>query len=66
MAKTKLKEYLFHNDISVTDFANRLGATRNYISLISLGKFHPSEFLAREIERQTNGEVTVKDLRGDK
>lgn len=59
---TSLKEYLFYKGISITDFAKEVGASRNYISQISLGKLKPSKFLAKEIERLTNGEVTAEEL----
>jgi len=59
---TTLKEYLFYKEISITDFAKKLGASRNYISQISLGKAKPSKFLAKAIEIETNGEVTEAEL----
>jgi len=62
----KLKEYLFYKEMSVTKFADKIGASRNYISQITLGKIKPSKFLARDIERMTDGEVKAEDLiKGD-
>ncbi len=57
-----LREYLFYKEISVTDFAKKIGASRNHISQITHGKSKPSLFLARDIERFTDGEVKADDL----
>ncbi len=62
MLMTSLKEYLFYKQISITDFAKNIGASRNYISQITLGKAKPSKFLAKEIERMTDGEVKAEEL----
>ena len=58
----KLREYLFYQEISITEFAKTIGASRSYISQISMGKIKPSKFLARDIERFTNGKVKAEDL----
>lgn len=60
---TKLKEYLFYKNITITDFAKLAGMSRAYMSKITLGLERPSKLLAREIERLTNGEVKAEDMR---
>ena len=57
-----LDEYLFRKKISKTDFAKRVGITRNYLSLISLGRSLPSKRLAKDIEFETGGEVTIDEI----
>jgi len=57
-----LREYLFYNEISITDFANKIKKSRNYMSQITLGKLIPSEKLAKEIEKATGGKVIAKSL----
>lgn len=59
---SKLKEYLFYKQKSITDFAKELLVSRSYMNRIVLGKSKPSRLLAKEIEHVTNGEVTMKDL----
>ncbi len=54
---TKLKEYLFFKNISVTSFAKELRISRTYLSNITTGRSIPSRLLSEEIERRTNGEV---------
>ncbi len=61
----KLRDYLHEREISITDFAKSIGASRDYISRISLGKLKPSKWLAKEIERETQGKVTAEEMRGD-
>ena len=58
----KLKVYLFYKNMSITAFAKLIGVSRNYIGQICLGKMTPAKFLAKEIERATNGEVKAEDL----
>ncbi len=58
-----LKLYLVRNRISVKKMSEDLMYGRTHLSLIMNGKSFPSARLARDIERYTNGEITVKDLR---
>lgn len=60
---TKLREYLFYKNISITSFSEIVGITRTYMNSIVLGRHIPSRILAREISRATNGEVSVEDIR---
>lgn len=59
---TKLKEYLFYKQKSVTDFAQEVTVSRSHMNKIVLGKIKPSRFLAKEIERATDGEVKAEEL----
>jgi DNA-binding transcriptional regulator YdaS (Cro superfamily) len=59
---SKLKEYLFYKQKSVTDFAKEMMVSRSYMNRVVLGKVKPSRLLAKEIERMTNGEVKAEDL----
>lgn len=59
---SKLREYLFYKQKTVTDFAKELMVSRSYMNRIVGGKIKPSRLLAKEIERHTNGEVTAEDL----
>lgn len=58
----ELREYLFRNRISITDFSKKVDFSRNYISQIALGYRKPSKKLAKLIEKETNGEVTLEEL----
>jgi DNA-binding transcriptional regulator YdaS (Cro superfamily) len=62
-----LREYLFIHRLSVKDFSEKLDYSRTHLSAIVHGKLKPSKRLARAIERETNGEVTVEELlKGEK
>ncbi len=58
----ELKEYLIKNRIPVTEFAESIGYTRNYINLIVNKRVVPSSRLALVIEKATDGEVTTSEL----
>lgn len=62
----KLREYLFFNRISVTEFSKKVGCSRNHISGIINGRYVPGKFLASAIEHSTNGEVTAEELLKEK
>ena len=57
-----LKEYLFHNKMSVKEFADILDYSRTHISAIVNDKSYASPKLIRRIERLTEGKVTKEDL----
>lgn len=57
-----LREYLFRNRLSITDFAKKINYDRNYISKIMHSVRSPGQKLAKEIEKATNGEVKANDL----
>lgn len=57
-----LREYLFRNEMTKTEFAKRIGTHRNTLYLIIKGKVNPSLPMAKKIEEVTNGEVQMEDL----
>lgn len=59
---SKLREYLFFKQKSITDFAKELNISRSYLNKIVLGQTYPSRLLAKEIERMTGGEVKIQEL----
>ena len=61
----KLREYLFYNQISVTDFSKQIECSRAYLSGIIHGTRTPSKRLAKDIEAATNGKVKIEDLLGE-
>lgn len=58
----ELKLYLVKNRITIKEFCERIGYSRNQISGIANGKLKPSMRLAKVIEEATGGEVTIEDL----
>ena len=62
----KLRTYLFNKRISVTKFSKVLGCSRIHLSEIINERRVPSLMLATSIERETQGEVKVEDLMGEK
>lgn len=60
-----LRRYLFEKRISVTAFSSILGCSRIHLSEIINGRRLPSLVLAKLIEKETEGEVTVQDLLGE-
>lgn len=57
-----LRDYLHFQRISVTEFAQMLGCSRTHLSEIIHGKRIPGKWLAKDIERATNGEVKAEEL----
>lgn len=57
-----LREYLFRNRITATEFCKKVECSRNYISMIQRGEAYPSHRLARDIVAQTGGQVKMEDL----
>lgn len=57
-----LREYLFRKHLKVTEFSKVIQCNRSYLNDIVNGIKKPGMRLAKEIERETNGEVTVKEL----
>lgn len=57
-----LKEYLFLNRITVNDFAEKINCNRSYFSRLLNGHVKPGKRLAKDIEKETNGEVKAEDL----
>jgi len=57
-----LREYLFYNRMTVKQFSEKIGCSRNHISEIIHGRRIPGKRLAKDIEIATNGEVKAKNL----
>jgi transcriptional regulator with XRE-family HTH domain len=61
--KMDLKEWLFFERRTVTEFAEMLDYSRTHLSGIVNGKNTPSRKLIKRIERVTNGQVTRDDYK---
>ena len=57
-----LREYLWNHKITIQQFAEKIKYNRHYISQIMRGEKVPSQRLAEDIERATNGEVKAEDI----
>lgn len=57
-----LKEWLFKNEITVTDCASKLGISREQLSGIISGRVNASPKTAMKIEKFTNGKVTAHEI----
>jgi len=58
----KLKDYLYHNNIKTTEFADELKVTRSYMNLVKLERIKPSIRMKLLIQMHTNGVVSIKDF----
>lgn len=59
-----MKDYLFKYDISVKQFAGKLGISTSYLYQLIRRERKPSIELAHKIEEITEGEVKVEQLLG--
>jgi transcriptional regulator with XRE-family HTH domain len=57
-----LKEYLFRNNLTVKEFAFRLGISASYLYQLIKRERRPSLKLAQRIEEYTGGEVDLNQL----
>lgn len=61
----KIEEYLKKYRITKVEFAKRLGVNKstvwNYIS----GRTRPTVSMAKKIDKESDGLITIKELRGD-
>ncbi len=63
----KLKDYLYFEKTTITDFAKMVGISRIHMSGIANGFRYPSKTLIGHIHLITKGKVTCKDFEdGDK
>lgn len=60
--KTNLKDYLYLKNMSINEFSNFIGYSRNHISGIINGRMKPNKKFAQYIEKMTNGEVKAEEL----
>lgn len=58
----ELRDYLHFKRITILDFAKKVDIHRGTLSLILNGKQRAGKRLAVDIERVTNGEVTVAEV----
>jgi len=56
-----LREYLKENRITVKDFAKKLNVSRQHLNRVVCGTYKPGKTLAKLIELETNGLVTIAD-----
>ena len=63
---TSLKDYLNHYNISVHKFSQRTFINREYLRDVLLKNIIPTLEMAKIIEKETNGEVTVSELMRDR
>lgn len=57
----QLREWLFKNRITGSEFAKRLDFSRGHLYNYMAGRYRISKKLAKYIEEETNGEVTAKE-----
>ena len=58
----KLKLYLVENKIEYRKFAKMIGVCRYYLSQIISGAKQPTVRICQNIERETNGAITLMDV----
>lgn len=58
-----LREYLFFEKLSVTNFAKKIGISRTHLTAVISKKTRPSLHLSKLIEIETKGKVTLDELR---
>jgi hypothetical protein len=61
-----LRTYLWKNNLKLVDFAEKIGCSRPYISLVCNNKKIPSRKLAEKIEELTHGHVKAQIFRKKK
>ena len=59
-----LREYMFHNRLTSVEVAKRLECSRQLVTMARAGKKVGKRF-AKDIERMTEGKVTVKEILGE-
>lgn len=59
-----LRDYMYLNHLTNEDISNLTEISKSYIDQIKHNRKKPSKRLAKIIEEKTNGQVTVKELRG--
>lgn len=58
----KLKDYLYFEKTTITDFAKMVGISRIHMSGVANGFRHPSKSLIRVIQLITKGKVNQEDF----
>lgn len=57
-----LRTYLFNHRMKVAEFGRRINFSAIHLHKIIHGERKPSLKLAKIIEKETNGEVTIEEL----
>jgi transcriptional regulator with XRE-family HTH domain len=58
-----LRDWLYKNRLTVTDFARSIGVSRDWMSMIVHGYGKPGARLRRDIAIATKGEVSEDEMR---
>ncbi len=58
----KIKEWMKHNKIGLTEMEEALNYKKNYLCAIFGGRRSPGKKLAKLVSTYTNGQVTIEDL----
>jgi hypothetical protein len=58
-----LRVYLAINNMSVKDFSEIIDVNKSYLSGIIRGRMIPSKKLSRQVFKQTQGEVLLREFR---
>lgn len=61
-----LKDYLYIKRMTINQFSELIGYSRNHISGIINRRLKPTKKLAQYIEKMTNSEVSVDELMKEK
>lgn len=59
-----LRRYMFENRLTSVEVAKRLECSRQLVTMVRAGK-RVSKRFAKDIERMTDGQVTVQEILGD-
>ncbi len=57
-----IKDYLYIKNMSITEFSDLIGYSRNHISGVINGRMKPTKKMAKYIEKMTDGEVKAEEL----
>lgn len=57
-----LREFLKSTGMRQSDFAERIGRSASYVSMVASGQIWPSRDAVLAIQRATDGQVTPNDL----
>lgn len=57
-----LREYLFKNNLKISEFALIIDYSRNHLNQVVIQNKKPGKKMAKAIEKATEGKVTVKEL----
>ncbi len=60
--KTKFRKYLWDNNLTISDFADKCGYSRIYIQRLINEPLTPSLRCARQLSDATGGQISVSDF----